>query len=287
MIRSIIGWGLMSLGVLAVSSSGGSFFDGSGGPVPEIKIIQTAPAARSHAVRSNVDLFYFTPEEAQEALRNLGTAEEPPTGKGYVFEANVPAHIQKQMRDDLAFLNEIHGREATPLHQEIFGPVDGPTYMKFFNDRVTAIGMHSCGGGNAVACVMPWKGHTKMWLTENFVKFSHPQVARMMVVFHEARHTEKRNSFWQHATCPKPFLDENGNVVKSIWTGAVLAGETACDDDPFGSYGSSTIMLKNISMSCTNCTDKVKMDASLYAEDQLGRIIDAEAKEQMRNDFKK
>ena len=287
MIRVIRAWGLLALGfsVLAAASQAGSFFDGSGGQMPEIKIVKSAPVPKSHFVRSTADLYYFTPEEAQQALQLLENQEKPTTA-GYIFQPNVPANIQEQMRGDLAFLNAIHGQGATPLHREIFGLVDGPTYTKFFNDRVTAIGMNSCGGGNAVACVMPWKGHTKMWLTENFVKFSHPQVARMMVVFHEARHTEKQNSFWHHAACPKPFLDENGKEVKSIWTGAVLAGETACDEEPFGSYGSSTIMLKNISMSCTNCTDKVKMDAALYAEDQLGRIIDAQAKPQMRSDFK-
>ena len=46
-------------------------------------------------------------------------------------------------------------------------------------------------------------------------------------------------------------------------------------------------MLKNISKYCSNCNDKVKMDAALYADDQLGRIIDAGAKQQMKDDFTK
>ena len=126
-----------------------------------------------------------------------------------------------------------------------------------------------------------------MWLTQNFVKFSHPQVARMMVVFHESRHTESQNGNWSHATCPSPFQDANGNDMKSIWTGASLAGEPACDVTPLGSYGSSTIMLKNIQKFCTNCSDKVKMDAGLYADDQFGRITDADAAKQMQDDFAK
>ena len=32
--------------------------------------------------------------------------------------------------------------------------------------------------------------------------------------------------------------------------------------------------------------DKVKMDAALYADDQMGRIIDADAKQEMKDDFK-
>ena len=94
-----------------------------------------------------------------------------------------------------------------------------------------------------------------------------------MVVFHEARHTESQNGNWSHATCPTPFVDANGKEIKSIWTGSTLAGEAACDSTALGSYGSSTIMLKNIQLNCTNCTDKVKMDAGLYADDQYKRLV--------------
>ena len=38
---------------------------------------------------------------------------------------------------------------------------------------------------------------------------------------------------------------------------------------------------------CTNCTDKVRMDAGLYADDQFGRIIDEGARQQMINDLYK
>ena len=164
--------------------------------------------------------------------------------------------------------------------------MDGAAYAKFFETRVSAIGMNACGNGNAVACVIPFLNPSKMWLTKNFIRFSHPQVSRMMVVYHEARHTEVRHGFWGHATCPTPFRDAQGNDMRSIWTGATLAGEPACDKTPLGSYGSSTIMLKNISKFCSNCTDKVKMDAGLYADDQMGRIIDAGAIREMTDDFK-
>ena len=124
-----------------------------------------------------------------------------------------------------------------------------------------------------------------MWLTQNFIKFSHPQIARLMVVYHESRHSEVAHGNWAHDTCPTPFLDANGHDMKSIWTGASLAGEPACDSTQFGSYGSSTILLKNVAMYCTNCGDKVKMDADLYATDQLGRIDRPDVKQAMINDF--
>lgn len=203
------------------------------------------------------------------------------------FDKNVPQDIVKQMNEDLTFVTTITGSAQTPIHQQIFTAVDGKAYQTFFESRVKSVGLSNCGNGNAVACVQPMFAPSKMWLTNNYIKFSHPQIARLMVVFHEARHTESKNGNWGHATCPTPFLDDQGKNKVSIWTGAPLAGEPACDVTPLGSYGSSTIMLKNIAMNCSNCADKVKMDADLYATDQIGRISDAAAKKKMLDDFTK
>ncbi|MEK7388731.1 MAG: hypothetical protein AAB036_03445 [Elusimicrobiota bacterium] len=281
-------WLAMTLSIIAIGSRAGDpVFDGSKGPSPAIESASIPPARNVHIVQSGKDLFYFTEQEALEADAHFKKFPPVPRkDRGYTFDADVPPAIQKQMREDLAFIDGITGGGATPLHQKIFGTVNGPAYTKFFVDRVTGIGMDDCGSSNAVACVMPFMNPSKMWLTENFIKFSHPQIARMMVVFHEARHTERNNRNWFHAYCPTPFLDANGRDIRSIWTGSSLAGEPACDVTPFGSYGSSTIMLKNISKFCTNCTDKVKMDASLYAEDQMGRIVDPKAKKDMDADLK-
>lgn len=299
MARSIRVWGPLTLGlcVFAVPSHAddqGKFFDGAGGSMNVVTVADfqalrgvaaAAPVPEDHVRQSGADLFYFTREEARAARKRFGVRKEGAQANGYVFDRNVPAEIQQQMRDDLAFMQGIQGRGATQLHRQIFGMVDGPTYLKFFSDRVTGIGMNGCGSANAVACVIPYVNPSKMWLTKNFIKFNHPQISRMMVVYHESRHTETQNDNWPHQACPTPFLDANGKDVKSIWTGALLAGEPACEDTPFGAYGSSTIMLKNISKFCASCTDKVKMDASLYADDQLGRIIDPNAKRRMLGDF--
>lgn len=196
----------------------------------------------------------------------------------YTFDNDVPPAVKQQVVTDMQFINSIQGATASGLHQQIFGKVDGPTYVNFFSSRVKAIGMNNCGNGNAVACVIPFVDPSKIWFTQNYVKFSHPQIAKMMVVFHESRHTESQNRNWPHEDCPVPFKDpQTGQDMKSIWTGASLAGEPACDVTPFGSYGSSMIMLKNIQKFCTNCTDKVKADAGIYADDQFKRIIDAKA----------
>ena len=293
MIRPNRMWAVFAfiLSIPAVSAGaaeeGRNFFDGNGPkvglPVPTFKVSRPDKLA-PRAGRSGADLYYFSPEEAAAAAQRFAFLKQ---SRGYTFDTDVPADIQAQMREDLAFINGVQGGSATPLHRQIFGAVDGAAYTQFFESRVSAIGMDGCGDGNAVACVIPFKNPSRMWLTQNFIKFSHPQIARLMVVFHEARHTEIRHFFWGHATCPDPFLDADGREMKSIWTGASLAGEPACDRTPFGSYGSSAIMLKNIQKFCANCTDKVRMDAGLYADDQLGRIIDAGARRQMEDDFSK
>jgi hypothetical protein len=207
------------------------------------------------------------------------------TGFSLTFDNDVSQNLKNQMLADLDFMAQLQGDGATPLHQEIFGPsVDGQTYKNFFETRITKVGLNDCGDAKAVACVIPFFNPHKMWITNNFIKFSHPQIARMMVVYHESRHSESENGNWAHDDCPTPFVDENGNEIVSIWTGATLAGEAACDSTPYGSYGSSTILLHNISQYCTNCSDKVKMDAKLYSDDQTNRMT-GKAKVAIKKDF--
>ncbi|MFI5361060.1 MAG: hypothetical protein ACHQ49_03735 [Elusimicrobiota bacterium] len=307
MVRNVRAWGLLalSLAVLSVPSradqknDSNGLFDGSGKSsleVPSTKDVRAASAQASKAPQAEAfvpakqsghDLYYFGKDAVAYARKKFGIREQSRNNKGMVFDADVPEDIQKQMRADMAFIGGIKGGAGTPLHQKIFGAVDGATYVNFFETRVTGIGMNDCGSGKAVACVIPFQDPSKMWLTQNFVKFDHPAIARMMIVFHESRHTESQNGNWMHATCPDPWNDAEGKPVVSVWTGATLAGEAACDSTPLGSYGSSTIMLKNISKSCTNCTDKVRMDAGFYSDNQLGRITDEGAHQEMVEDFKK
>ncbi|MGK5088438.1 hypothetical protein WDW86_12840 [Bdellovibrionota bacterium FG-2] len=212
---------------------------------------------------------------------SLGSA----SALAYTFDGDVPSDIKTQMTQDLGFLADVVGNGTSGLHQKIFGAVAGPAYKTFFESRVTGIGMNSCGSAKAVACVIPFYNPKKMWLTQNFIKFSHPQIARLMIVYHESRHTESNNGNWSHATCPTPFVDEAGKEITSIWTGSTLAGEAACDITPLGSYGSSMILLKNISKFCANCNEKVKMDSGFYADDQFKRIINADAISAIKKDL--
>ena len=201
------------------------------------------------------------------------------------YDSNLEASTKAQMQNDVTFMSGIEGMSASPMHQKIFGKVDGATYFKWLTSRVFSIGKDGCGSPNAVACVIPMKDNNKMWLTPNFTKFDHPQVARVSIVYHEARHTESQNGNWSHATCPKPFKGEDGQDKRSIWTNALLEGQPACDITPYGSYGSQAILLKNIAKYCQNCNSKVKADAELFGNDQLGRIIDAASLTAMKKDL--
>lgn len=214
------------------------------------------------------------------------------------FDAEVPAEIRNQAIADLDFVYQIQGQGQTKLHGKIFGTVSGASYKSFFESRIQFIGLDpfkesapqptsfKMGFAEflqrqieapktqaATAYVSPVLGANQIWLTDQFVQGSHPQIARVMVLFHEARHSEKTRDHWAHVKCPVPFLDENGQDMVSLLSGTKLAGLDACDDTIFGSYGVSAIMLENISRYCTNCSEKIKMDADLYAKDQMRRIL--------------
>lgn len=202
---------------------------------------------------------------------------------GDVFDASVPADLKAQMRADLTFIQDIQGIGASSLHQQVFGSVDGPAYIRFLKSRVKAVSMGDCLIPAAIAFVRRDIDHSKMWLTPNYTKFNHPQIARMMIVFHESRHMEAAE--WPHVNCPQPFWDTDGQDIRSVWSGTPLAGLPGCDETALGSYGIAAVMLKNIQLLCVNCTDKVAMDAGLYADDQVKRIIDPAARKILQDDL--
>jgi hypothetical protein len=207
------------------------------------------------------------------------------SAQALTFDSDVPAAIQAQMKDDLKVVYQITGSGKTPFHLEIFGKVEGAAYKNFFETRVLSVGMDDCGGGGAVACVQPGWDPTKMWLSPNFVQFDMGQMERLNIIFHEARHTEEDAYFWGHDDCPVPFLDETGHDIRGSKSGIKLEGLPACDSTLYGSYGSSTIMAKNIAKYCTNCTDKIKQDAELLVEEMMLRMYKPTTKNKMRADF--
>lgn len=187
------------------------------------------------------------------------------------YDAKVPAATRLQLENDLTRFFAMRGSKPTPLFRKIFGAFDGRATSAWFFDRVGAVGVNLCTNEAAVACVLSaWNGW--IFLSPNYTKFSHPPIARLMVLFHEARHNEAEERNWPHAKCPTPFLDELGRPVRSIWTGEPLAGEPACDLEIGGSYGISTILLLNVAYRCENCSDGERRDAENFGLDQLRRI---------------
>lgn len=207
-----------------------------------------------------------------------------PLQASLIFDRDLDPGLVKELKSDLSLVSTLQISKPTPLHQEVFGTSSKP-YLHWFLDRVTSVGKSLCGADQAVACFLSaWEN--KIWLTPNYTRFSHPEIARLSVLYHEARHTEREEGFWVHSACPTPFRDESGADIKSIWTGALLQGEPACDVMAKGSYGLQVILLRNLALSCVNCSEKVKADAELYAFDQLKRIIDAQTKKEMKRDLK-
>ncbi len=195
------------------------------------------------------------------------------------FDAEVSPGLRDQVLGDFRSIELISGERASSLHQEIFGPVSGSTYLRWFSDRVSYFGLSDCGSpSSAVACVDP-QVKRKIWVTKNYTEINHPQIARVMTLFHEARHTEDQNGNWPHALC-SIFFGE-----KSIWTGQSLRLHAACDRTPYGSYASAAVMLHNISKFCTECSSKLRQDADLYSRDQAKRVSRRKARLRIRDDF--
>ncbi len=196
----------------------------------------------------------------------------------------VPERTRIQLESDLERFFSMKSSNPSPLYRQIFGAMNPPTSRRWFFSRVHDVGQNLCTNDNAVACVLSaWDNF--IFLSPNYTRFNHPSVARIMVLFHEARHTEWMNGFWPHAKCPTKFKDENGHPVKSIWTGATLAGEPACDLEEFGSYGSATILLLNIAYRCENCSAEDRREAEIYGLDQLRRITWKPAADRIRADL--
>ncbi len=225
---------------------------------------------------------------ARNAAPRIKAASEksvpvPSSEFGLLFDANVPEATRRQMNEDISFAAGVHGSGASSLHQAIFGPVSGPAYRQFFTSRIKSVGLVDSkdAAGLAAVVVGPQADHSKMLLESNYIKASVPQIYRVSILFHEARHTEDQNGNWHHAVCPALLMDPDVHLVDA----EDLAGKEGCDRSAMGSYGLQVVMLKNIQKRCTNCSDKVKMDAGLFGDHFFTRIIDSEAQNTLRQDL--
>lgn len=204
------------------------------------------------------------------------------------FDSDVPATVKSQMIEDLKLVGSFQGDSASEIYKRIFEiqTMTGSNLVTFFNSHVEEVGMDSCGGGPSVAACV-YGASSKMWLTPNFVKNNIPQIYRISMIFHEARHTESYNWGWGHATCPTPYRDEKGQDIVGIISGAKMAGQPACDNTVMGSYGLQAVLLKNVEKHCDNCTEKLKQDGQLFGDDTIKRISNLSERQKIREDLNK
>ena len=205
------------------------------------------------------------------------------------FSADVPVAVKDQMIKDLELTQKIEGGKTSKLYLDIFqsATLSGPGLNSFFDQRILNVDLGDCGVSAAVACVKPYLSNDTMFLTPIFVKTDIPQILRVSILFHESRHTERSHGGWGHAICPTPFLDSQGRDIISSVSGVKLQGLPGCDNVALGAYGMEAVFLKNIGNVCTNCSEKVQMDAELFGDDILLRISDANVQKLMRDDLQK
>lgn len=203
------------------------------------------------------------------------------------FSKDISPEMKQQILQDLDFVKAIDGNGSSAFYKQIFSNnnLNGTDLMAFFDKRIRSFGKDSCGGGPAVAaCVIAWVNPNTMWITPNYEKNNMPQIYRVSVIFHESRHTEMNQGGWSHATCPTPYLDDNGKDIVGIISGTKMQGLAACDTTPIGAYGMQAVLLKNIEKNCTSCNDKVKMDAKIFGDDGIYRISNLNARNQLKSD---
>jgi hypothetical protein len=201
------------------------------------------------------------------------------------ISSRLPGEIQSLLREDLAFLHSLSGDGSSPTFSEIFSATyDGETLADFLSARIRSFDSDDCNGEpGTVACVISALSPNILFLTPDYARFAMPQVFRVSVLLHESRHSEE--AYRYHVRCPDPFRDDKGNDIVSSFSGLKLAGQLACDANASGAYGVQVEFLGNTQLHCQNCSEKVKTDAELYAQDALLRVLSAGEKEKIRQDL--
>ena len=115
-------------------------------------------------------------------------------------------------------------------------------------------------------------------MTDSFTSMS--LIDKAGFIIHEARHADAN----YHVKCPTPFLDQEGNEIRSLITNESFAGKLACDDLATGAYGAQAIWLKNLANHCINCSDQEKSEALSIFNQIILRLIVPSKKALVIND---
>jgi len=176
-----------------------------------------------------------------------------------------PQNVQELFNLDHHFLTSLQGSQGSDLHQLLFhGPVNGVVYTKYLDQRITQAQIGDCNSAQAFACWRSDSPHTMIYPQASLAS-NPPQMMRIMVLAHEAKHAEPDQDHFAHVNCSAAVLYNLGVLVP-------IVGTHNCDNDLKGAYGTSLVLLKNIENFCANCTDKIKQDADLYSGASLASI---------------
>ena len=207
------------------------------------------------------------------------------------FDSMITPSVKKLILSDLDFVEKIQTTSETPFHHTVFGGYGGAVYSRWFGQRINKFGGVYEGGRNSLASFMSGYPAELFVTLDYFSDENIPQMGRISIYFHEARHAEGGYTpNHPHVMCPKNFKDKNGNEIVGRFTKIKIAGRAGCDSDPMGSYGISLIMMRNIAMYCQNCNQMEKAQAQLYAEDYFQRIANEngsvfKARNELKNDL--
>jgi hypothetical protein len=204
------------------------------------------------------------------------------------FEADVPSATNLIFTQDFAFLQNIQGDgNASSLHRSFFGAVQGDAYQRYFDARISTIGVNECGGGGgAILCMIPSFSNNTLFLNPTYFPGMDPRIARLGTYLSIAKHAESDHNNWPYEICPTPFNDPQGNIIKSIWRkGVSLANTPNCEMTETGPVGVMAVFLKNISKHCANCSTEDRNYANWLADQMSYRVIDHDAYGRLLRDF--
>lgn len=182
------------------------------------------------------------------------------------------------VKNDLETMSQIKGQHSSKLNDKVFGTngvLDGNKYLEYFLSRVSSLAYSTTGSGGSTLAAFD---DGIMYVTDNY--FASTPLIRVSLLLHEAGHATTT----VHAACPIPFLDKNGNDIRSEITGAKFEGRLVCADNFNDSYVVQLIFLKNIVNNCDNCEASYKADARHDAESVFNRVIDYYTREQLKSD---
>lgn len=204
------------------------------------------------------------------------------------FDGNIPESLRRQVLEDLEFLASRKGEKGSETFYEIFDQTifDGSRLLEFFNRRVRKVAVDSDPRDPSLIAYIKINGDPSViWLKASYTSFDMPQIFRVSLLLHESRHTEIDDGFWLHPNCPTPFVDSQGRDIVGALSGEKIEGRDACDHSSYGSYGAQATFLKHIDKVCSNCSEKQKLDARLYSEDAVARILDPEMQQMLRDEL--